>query len=256
MSTKLIFMVLTVLSGYGTFSETPEKELVSVVYHMKSAVSGLSSTISTEKTDDKYMLTYHRESMEQPEKIEIAEADFRKMENWLLGMKKQGRKKKVEKDVWFEILEVSYINKGKLVTNRYESSHRLDKRSDRLMKDAISLMFELKDNYHRQFEIRIYYSKGIATPTEIYTYVEPAGLVKDLGEFLEKRDPNYDKQTGGSNDYSHIWRAVKPGIVKVWLKELMNDYDAEKLRQEYNPYGCYEIDENLMVKRLNQCEDD
>ena len=189
--------------------------------------------------------------MEQPDKIEIAESDFRKLENWLNRMGRQGRRLKMDEDGWVETLEVNCLSKGKPMTRRYESTHRLDKRSDRLMENAISLMFELKDNYYRQFEIRIYYSKGIATPTEIYTYVEPADLVEDLGEFLEKRDPDYGKQTGGQNDYSYRWRAVKPGIVKVWLLEEMNDFDPKNLPIEFKPQR-YEIDENLIVKHVKE----
>ncbi|NLX67540.1 MAG: hypothetical protein GXZ19_12395, partial [Bacteroidales bacterium] len=87
---------------------------------------------------------------------------------------------------------------------------------------------------------------------EIYTCVEPADLVEDLGSFLEKRDSGSDMQTGGRNDYSYRWRAVKPGIVKVWLEELKNDYDPENLPIEFKPYSSYEIDEDLMVKRVEE----
>ena len=97
-------------------------------------------------------------------------------------------------------------------------------------------------------EIRFTYSKGIATPTKIYTHAEPADLVEDLGVFVERLDPRRNKRPGGSNDYSRRWRALKPGVVTVWYKELDIGYDASKLTKEFEPAACYVIDEDLHVR--------
>ena len=91
-------VLLTFLSACSTLPGMNEDELTSVIYHMKATVPGHSKTVTAERTDKGYLLTYHKEDMEHPEKIEIDEADFKKLENWLLRMKKQGRKKKTDGD--------------------------------------------------------------------------------------------------------------------------------------------------------------
>lgn len=252
MKKTVIMISLSLLTACGAHSNTIGKELTSVTYHLKATVPGHSRTVSAERTDIGYLLTYHKENMEQPDKIEITEADFKKLEKSLLEMKKQKWRKKVDKDEWVETMEVNYTYKGKLFSRRYDSTHYLDKKSYQLKEDAITLMFELKDNYHKQFEIRIYYNKGIATPTEIFTHAEPSDLVEDMGSFLEKRYPNFNKQTGGSNEYSYRWRAIKPGRITVWFAELIPSLESEGFPEEFQPYGTYEIDKNLKVKRIKQ----
>ena len=109
------------------------------------------------------------------------------------------------------------------------------------------------NNDKKKIEIRIKYGKGIATSTEVYTHAEPADLVEDLGVFVEREYESWIREpNGGIIDYSHRWRAVKPGKVTVWIKELQVvaghiEYDANKLPEDYEPYGCYIIDENLTV---------
>lgn len=68
-------------------------------------------------------------------------------------------------------------------------------------------------------------------------------------DLTEHFDVNFTEKskTGGNREYTHRWRALKPGIVTIWLEELNAGYDAENLTKEFAPKACYIIDENLRV---------
>lgn len=243
-------MAIMLLNYFGCHSVTPRRELTRVYYYYAGIYPEFAMSIIVEKTDDSYRVTYQKRPMSHPETFDIPAADFKKLSDIVLRMKKQGKETDEENRYVKPFFEVELIEKGNPITRRYEAQYKLDKKSKNLKREAIDLIFDWEDEYSKQFEIRIPYSKGIATPTEIYTHVEPAGLLVDLGGYLERSDPMQEKQPGGTNHYSYRWRAVKPGTVKVWLKELMSDYEADSLSREFEPYGCFEIDEDLKVKRL------
>lgn len=245
---KLIIMTLTLFSFFGCIN-AQKKELVSVSYHRSGMRSDDCTNIRVNKKADKYTLEYER-GRDNDNKIsfEVGESDFDELATIVFGMSKPRKERRGYVRDLMESLQVTFIKNGKTIYRDYTINQHKNKKTAELEEQAIDLMYKWIDKHKRQSEIRIHYSKGIATPTKIYTHAEPADLVEDLGVFTERIDPNSGIQCGGSNDYSHRWRALKPGVVTVWLNELDMGYDASKLTEEFEPYGCYIIDENLNVR--------
>ncbi len=249
MKTKLIIMTLALLSFLGC-TNAQNKELVSVSYHRSGMRSDDCTDIIVNKTTDIYTLVFEKGRNEDNKiSFEIDKSDFDELATIVFGMSKPRKERRGYVLDLMETLQVSFIKNDKTFYRNYSINQRKNKRTAELEEQAIDLMYHWIDKYKKQFEIRFNYSKGIATPTEIYTHAEPADLVKDLGVFIERLDPNRDEQCGGINHYSHRWRALKPGIVTVWLHELSLGYDnASKFPEEYEPTACYIIDETLHVR--------
>ncbi len=248
MTKKLIIMTLALFPFFGC-TNAQKKELVSVNYHRSGMRSDDRICIYVNKIEKTYIVEFEEGSYKENNStsFEIGQNDFDELATILFGMSKPRKERRGYVLDLMEHLDVKFIKNGKSVSRSYSINQPMNKKTAELEKQAISLMYKWIGKYKQRSEIRVNYSKGIATPTEIYTHVEPADLVEDLGVFTERIDPNSGNQCGGSNDYSHRWRALKPGMVTVWLKELDMGYDASKLTEEFEPYGCYVIDEKLNV---------
>lgn len=241
-------MTLALFSFFGC-ANAQEKELVSVDYHRSGMRSDDRIEIRVKKTAEAYTVEFEEGCYKKNSSTSFAimQSDFDSLANILFGMSKPHRERRGYVRDLMEHLEVEFIKNGKSLSRNYSINQYKDKKTAELEKQAIALMRRWIDRYKRQFEIRVTYSKGIATPTEIYTHAEPADLVEDLGVFTERIDPNSGIQCGGSNDYSHRWRALKPGVVTIWLHELSLWQDVSNFIEDYEPTACYIIDENLNV---------
>lgn len=246
--TKLTIMTLAILSFFGC-ANTQEKELVSVNYHRSGMRSDDRIDITVKKAAEIYTVEFEEGCYKENNStiFEITKSDFDSLASILSKMGKPHKERRGYIRDLMESLDVKFIENGREISRNYSINQRMSEKTAKLKNQAIALMYQWIDKYKQRSEIRINYSKGIATPTEIYTHAEPANLVEDLGTFTERIDPNSGNQCGGRNDYSHRWRALKPGIVTVWLNELGIDEDTSKLTEEFEPYGCYIIDENLNV---------
>lgn len=249
MKIKLIMMTFAFFSLFGC-TNAQEKQLVSVDYRRYGMRSDDRICIYVRKTAETYTVKFEKGDYKEngSTSFEITQSDFDALARILFGMSKPHRERRGYIRDLTQSLDVKFIKTGRRVSRSYSINQRMNKKTAELQRQAIDLMYRWIDRYKQQFEIRVTYSKGIATPTEIYTHAEPAELVEDLGVFVERLDPDRDKQTGGRNDYSHRWRALKPGLATVWLQELDMGYDPSKLTEEFEPYGCYIIDENLHVR--------
>ncbi len=249
MKTKLIIMTLALLSSLGC-TNAQKKELVSVSYHRSGMRIDDCTDIRVNKKADTYTLVFETGRDENNTiSFEIEKSDFDELATIVFGMSKPRKERHGYVRDLMKSLQVSFIKNGKTIYYNYSINQRKNKKTAELEELAIDLMYDWIDKYKKQFEICFNYSKGIATPTAIYTHAEPADLVKDLGEFIERLDPNRDEQCGGTNYYSHRWRALKPGVVTVWLHELSLGYDdISNFPKDYEPTACYIIDENLHVR--------
>lgn len=249
MKIKLIMMTFAFFSLFGC-TNAQEKQLVSVDYQRYGMRSDDRICIYVRKTAETYTVKFEKGDYKEngSTSFEITQSDFDALARILFGMSKPHRERRGYIRDLTQSLDVEFIKTGRRVSRSYSINQRMNKKTAELQRQAIDLMYRWIDRYKQQFEIRVTYSKGIATPTEIYTHAEPAELVEDLGVFVERLDPDRDKQTGGRNDYSHRWRALKPGLATVWLQELDMGYDPSKLTEEFEPCGCYIIDENLHVQ--------
>ncbi|NLX41004.1 MAG: hypothetical protein GXY75_03800, partial [Bacteroidales bacterium] len=226
------------------------KELSSVSYHRSGMRFDDCTDIRVNKTADTYTLVFETGRDENNTiSFEIEKSDFDELSTIVFGMSKPRKERHGYVRDLMKSLQVSFIKNGKTVYLNYSINQRKDKKTAELEKQAVDLMYKWIDRYKKQFEIRFNYSKGIATPTEIVAHAEPADLVEDLGVFTERLDPDSDIQCGGRNDYSHRWRALKPGIVTVWLHEVsLGDDVVSNFTKDYEPSACYIIDENLHVR--------
>lgn len=249
MKTKLIIMTLALLSSLGC-TNTQTKELSSVSYHRSGMRFDDCTDIRVNKTADTYTLVFETGRDENNTiSFEIEKSDFDELATIVFGMSKPRKERHVYVRDLMKSLQVSFIKNGKTVYLNYSINQRKNKKTAELEEQAVDLMYKWIDRYKKQFEIRFNYSKGIATPTEIVAHAEPADLVEDLGVFTERLDPDSDIQCGGRNDYSHRWRALKPGIVTVWLHEVsLGDDVVSNFTKDYEPSACYIIDENLHVR--------
>ncbi len=249
MKTKLIIMTLALLTSLGC-TNAQNKELLSVSYHRSGMRSDDCTDIRVNKTADTYTLVFEKGRNEANTiSFEIAGSDFEELATIVFGMSKPRKERRGYVRDLMESLQVSFIKKGKTFYRNYSIKQRKDKKTAELEEQAVDLMYDWINRYKKQFEIRLNYSKGIATPTKIVAHAEPADLVEDLGVFIERLDPNRDVQCGGTNYYSHRWRALKPGIVTVWLHELSLGHDnISNFTKDYEPTACYIIDENLHVR--------
>jgi hypothetical protein len=249
MKTKLIIMTLALLSSPGC-TNAQTKELSSVSYHRSGMRFDDCTDIRVNKTADTYTLVFETGRDENNTiSFEIEKSDFDELSTIVFGMSKPRKERHIYVRDLMKSLQVSFIKNGKTVYLNYSINQRKDKKTAKLEKQAVDLMYKWIDRYKKQFEIRFNYSKGIATPTEIVAHAEPADLVEDLGVFTERLDPDSDIQCGGRNDYSHRWRALKPGIVTVWLHEVsLGDDVVSNFTKDYEPSACYIIDENLHVR--------
>ncbi|MGB4654695.1 MAG: hypothetical protein WBH98_04605 [Bacteroidales bacterium] len=249
MKTKLIIMTLSLSSLFGC-ANAQKTELISADYHRSGMRSDDRISIRVKKITETYTVEFEKGHSEETNStsFEITQNDFDKLANILFGMSKPRKERRNFIRDLMEHLDVKFIKNGKVVSYNYSINQPMDEKTAELQNQAIDLMYLWIDKYKQRSEIRIYYSKGIATPTEIYTHADPADLVEDLGTFTERLDPNRDNYCGGSNDYSHRWRALKPGVVTVWFEELMGGYDASRMTEEFEPHSCYIIDENLNVR--------
>jgi hypothetical protein len=249
MKTKLIIMTLALLSSLGC-TNAQKKELVSVSYHRSGMRIDDCTDIRVNKKADTYTLVFETGRDENNTiSFEIEKSDFDELATIVFGMSKPRKERHGYVRDLMKSLQVSFIKNGKTVYLNYSINQRKNKRTAELEKQAVNLMYDWIDRYKKQFEIRFNYSKGIATPTEIFAHAEPADLVEDLGVFTERLDPDRNIQCGGRNDYSHRWRALKPGIVTVWLHELsLGHDDVSNFTKDYEPSACYIIDENLHVR--------
>jgi len=248
MKTKLIIMTLALFSFLGC-TNAQTKELSSVSYHRSGMRFDDCTDIRVNKTADTYTLVFETGRDENNTiSFEIEKSDFDELATIVFGMSKPRKERHGYVRDLMKSLQVSFIKNGKTVYLNYSINQRKNKRTAELEKQAVNLMYDWIDRYKKQFEIRFNYSKGIATPTEIFAHAEPADLVEDLGVFTERLDPDRNIQCGGRNDYSHRWRALKPGIVTVWLHELSLGDDVSNFTKDYEPTACYIIDENLHVR--------
>lgn len=240
---------LTLLSFFGCRINAQEKELVSVYYHRSGMRIDDRVTISVKKTADIYTVKFEEGRYEEDANtnFEITQSDFDALADILFEMDKPRKERREHIRDLMQKLDVEFIQNGKPVSRQYSINQNMSRKTSELQKQAVDLMHRWIDKYKQRSEIRISYSKGIATPTQVYTHAEPADLVKDLGEFTERHNPNHVEQPGGSKNHSHRWRALKPGKVTVWLKELNTGYEGD-LSSGFEPYGCYIIDEKLNVK--------
>ena len=247
--TKTMVMTLAFLSLFGC-TNAQEKQLVSVDYHRYGMRSDDRIMIRAKKTAETYTVEFEKGDYKEngSTSFEITQSDFDALARILFGMGKPHRERRGYVLDLTKSLDVKFIKNGRRVSRSYSINQRKNKKTAELEKQAIDLLYQWIDRYKQPFEIRVTYNKGIATPTEVHTHAEPADLVEDLGVFIERLDPDSGIHCGGSNDYSHRWRALKPGLVTVWLQELHVGYDPSKLTVEFEPRACYIIDENLHVR--------
>ena len=235
MKTKLMISTFTFLSVLGC-SNAQEKELVSVSYSRSGMSIDDSFSIKVQKTAESYTVKLEKgRYVENGGTIfEITKADFDSLSAIVFKMNKPGRVKYLIYDLseWFD---VTFTKKGKTVKRSYSIEQRMNEKTMTLKSQAIELMGHWIYNYNKQFEIRVSYSKGIDTPTEIYTHVEPCDLLEYVGEFVD----------AGRRNSTYLWKALKPGKVLVWVNELSSNDST--FHEKYEPYGCYIIDENLKV---------
>lgn len=101
-------------------------------------------------------------------------------------------------------------------------------------------------------KISLSYSKALWTPTKIVSFAEPSELVEDLWSFLDNNE-NEQEAPWSTRYYNHIWKAIKPWIVKIYLQEVSLDNDEKNIEKDFDP-KLYRIDENLNVKLLSADE--
>ncbi len=241
-------MTFAIFSFFGC-TTAQKKELVSVDYHRSGMSRDDRIFIQVKKTAETYFVEFEEGSHEENSstRFEITQNDFDSLANIVSAMNRLGIKTPWRTLDLSEHLNVNFIKNGKEISHRYSNDRIEGKKTMKLQNQVIGLLYRWIDKHKQKGEIRVPYSKGIATPTKIYTYAEPAELVQDLGVFTERLGPSLKSQCGGRDEYSHRWRALRPGVVTIWLQELGMDYDASKLSEEFEPYGCYIIDENLNV---------
>lgn len=245
---KLIVMALTILSFLGC-SSAQYRELVSVRYHRSGMHIDDRTNIRVKKTaEETYTVEFEEGRSEESNYIsfEITQSQFDSLANIVFQMDRPGRERRGYVLDLTQYFDVEYIKNGKETSRRYSINQRMNKKTSELQNKAIMFMAQLVGKYRQRSEIRISYSKGIATPTDIYTHAEPADLVEYLGDFVEDRNQGKD-ECGGSLSGTYRWKALKPGVVTVWFEELDMGYDEGRLTEEFEPYGCYIIDENLTV---------
>ena len=246
---KSIIMTLALIPFFGCAS-AQSKELISVYYHRSGMRSDDRISIKVKKTAETYAIEFEKGTYKENNStsFEITRSDFDELSSILFKMSKPGKERRGHVRDLMESLDVEFVQNGKQVSRRYSINQDMNKKTAELKEQAIDLLYERIDKYKKQFEIRVNYSKGIATPTEIYTHAEPADLVENLCKFIERLDPNSGNQEGGTNYYSHRWRALKPGVVTVWFEELIPGPDIDEFPEEFEPHACYVIDENLHVR--------
>ncbi len=100
--------------------------------------------------------------------------------------------------------------------------------------------------------IKINYSKGIATPTKMLIFAEPADLVEVLGPELISGNSN-PLTTGGRENYAYRWKSLKPGLVRVYVQEvdISSSQVDKELPDNYAPSFYFLISEDLTVKQLS-----
>ena len=248
MKTKLIIMTLALLSFLGC-TNAQTKELSSVSYHRSGMRFDDCTDIRVNKTADTYTLVFETGRDENNTiSFEIEKSDFDELAAIVFGMSKPRKERHVYVRDLMKSLQVSFIKNGKTVYLNYSINQRKNKKTAELEEQAVDLMYKWIDRYKKQFEIRFNYSKGIATPTEIVAHAEPAELVEYLGEFVEFRNQGKD-ECGGREYGTYRWKALKPGVVTVWLHEVsLGDDDVSNFTKDYEPTACYIIDENLHVR--------
>ena len=177
--TKLMITTFALLSFFGC-TDAQKKELVSVSYHRSGMRSDDRINIRAAKIAETYTVEFEKGEYKEngSTSFEITKTDFDSLANILFAMKKPGINRPDYVRDLSEHLKVKFVKNGKEVSRDYSINQFKSRKNMELENQAIDLLYQWIDKYKKQSEIRIYYSKGIATPTEIYTHAEPADLVE------------------------------------------------------------------------------
>ena len=256
MMLKLMIATFTLLSFLGC-SSSQKIELKSVKYNRTGMSMNDCITINVKKTEETHIIEFEVGRYDENNRIsfEIKQKDFDSLANIVMQMSKPNREQSFQVLDLMENFDVEFVKDGKTILRNYSINQYKNRKTAELQNQAVNLMEKLIDNYKKQFELRLSYSKGIATPTKICTYAEPADLVEDLGEYVEYSNPKHNEHSGGSKDYTYRWKALKPGKVTVWLREVGLDYDTNNLIKDFEPKGCYMIDDKLKVTFMKEDTD-
>lgn len=257
MMLKLMIATFTLLSFLGC-SSLQNIELKSVKYNRTGMSIDDRIAITAKKTEETHIIEFEvgRYVENNIKSFEIKQKDFDSLANIVLQMSKPKREHSFQVLDLMENFDVEFVKDGKTILRNYSINQYMNRKTAELQNQAVALMKKLIDNYYnKQFEIRLSYSKGIATPTKICTFADPTDLLEDLGEFVEYSNSKHNEQTGGSKEYTYRWKALKPGKVTIWLKEVGLKYDPDNLIKDFEPKGCYMIDDELKVTFIKEDTD-
>ncbi len=76
--------------------------------------------------------------------------------------------------------------------------------------------------------IKVFYSKGVATPTKMFFAAEPEALVENWESYYAPNGvERNDFEDWGREDFYHEWKAKNPWIVRVYVEEIDDRYPEE-----------------------------
>jgi len=249
MKINLIMALLTILSCLGC-TMLQGGELVSLSFDYSVNTSDYRLRVSIVKVDEKINATYQENSMQTPLPFAISEEEFKKLNDSAIQLEKSANKKKKATQAESSregTLTAVFKQKSKEITKSYSVGQLPE------TEKIIELIKNCVDQTKAKSEIRIGFHRAIPYVTNVCTVAKPADLVEYLGVFVVRR--NHKEGTpGGGEDLSLRWKAIKPGKVTIWFEQLA-DCDASSLPDNFAPYGCYIIDEQLNVHHSKELTD-
>ncbi len=247
MQTKLMMITCTILSCFGC-TMAQKKELTSVSFDYSVERIDYRLAVTVEKTGNTFSGSFQERPMQKPETFTLTGDDFDALTEIVARMGKPAKKR--DKPVTDESREgtftVVFNREGKDIVHQYEIGKFSTEKETELKDKAIGLVKRWIDRHKRKGEIRIGWTRALPVHLCFSVHAEPADLVEYLGEFVEQRNQQ-EGVSGGGESGTHRWKALKPGVVTVWSVESMYHHTAEELINEYEPFRCYIIDENLNV---------
>lgn len=248
MKPKIIIMTAFSLFTCIGCNMAQKKQPISVSfdYSVESINYRLAATVK--KDGDTYNASYQDKQMQNPVAFDFTAADFDELTKIIAKMNKpaKNRKHAVTDESRVGTFTVVLNRKGKDVTYEYKINKFSSEKENNLKNEAIDLIKKCIDRHKKKSEIRVGWRQVIPPTYEVYAHAEPAELVEYLGKFVEKSNSKKN-MCGGSESGTFRWKALKPGVVTVWVEESRYHHDPKDFPALFEPFRCYIIDENLNV---------